>query len=96
MASKWVEHVKEWSKMKEMKYNEAMKHPECKESYQKSKPDTDNGHKFEKEVNVEMQKTPVKRVLKSAMKKEVKEDKEEPVEVKVKPQKKTKKQQMNM
>ena len=33
MANKWIEHVKEFAEKKGMKYNEALKHPDCKASY---------------------------------------------------------------
>lgn len=37
MASKWVEHVKQFAEEKEMKYGEAMKNEECKRLYQEKK-----------------------------------------------------------
>lgn len=37
MAGAWVEHVKEYAKQKQINYGEAMKSPECKETYQKNK-----------------------------------------------------------
>jgi hypothetical protein len=39
MASKWVEHIKEFSKQKGITYGEAMKNEECKKIYQSSKKD---------------------------------------------------------
>ena len=33
----WVEHVREYSNSKKMKYGDAMKSPECKELYHKNK-----------------------------------------------------------
>jgi len=33
MASKWIEHVKSWAKSHNMKYNEALKSPECRKAY---------------------------------------------------------------
>ena len=35
MANKWIEHVKQYAKKNNMKYNEAMKSAECKSSYKK-------------------------------------------------------------
>lgn len=35
--SKWVEHVKDFSKQKAITYGEAMKNDECKKMYQSSK-----------------------------------------------------------
>lgn len=37
MASKWVEHVKQFAEEKEMKYGEAMRNDECKRLYQEKK-----------------------------------------------------------
>jgi len=92
MAGAWVEHVKTWSKTKEMKYGEAMRHPECKASYQKSKPNADNGHKFEKNSDSK----------KSIIKKETNEERKimnpnesENVESMVKKEVKVKKLRMN-
>jgi len=39
MASKWVEHVKDFSKQKGITYGDAMKNEECKKMYQSSKKD---------------------------------------------------------
>lgn len=35
--NKWVEHVKNYSKLHNKKYNESLKDPKCKEEYQKMK-----------------------------------------------------------
>ena len=35
MTNKWIEHVKDWSKLHNMKYNKALKDPDCKEQYKK-------------------------------------------------------------
>lgn len=37
MATKWTEHVKDFSKQKGITYGEAMKNDECKKMYQSSK-----------------------------------------------------------
>ena len=37
MANKWIEHVKNYSKLHNMKYNEALRDPKCKNEYQKMK-----------------------------------------------------------
>ena len=37
MATKWTEHVKDFSKQKGISYGEAMKNEECKKMYQSSK-----------------------------------------------------------
>lgn len=96
MPSAWVEHVKEWSKTKEMKYGEAMRHPECKASYQKTKPNADNGHKFEK--NPDDDNKVIKPPKKVNIKKEVKvmnPDETETVEAKMKKETKPKKPRMS-
>jgi hypothetical protein len=33
--NKWIAHVKEFAKKHGLKYNEALKHPQCKKSYHK-------------------------------------------------------------
>ena len=38
----WVEHVREYSNMKKMKYGDALKSMECKELYHKNKPKSGN------------------------------------------------------
>ena len=35
MTNNWINHVKQYSKNNNMKYNEAMKDPQCKASYKK-------------------------------------------------------------
>lgn len=52
MANKWIEHVKAFAKKMNMKYNEALKHPDCKASYKSGagvkedvKEDVKVGHK---------------------------------------------------
>lgn len=37
MANKWIEHVKNYSKLHNKKYSESLKDPKCKEEYQKMK-----------------------------------------------------------
>ncbi len=37
MSNKWVEHVKQYSKSHNIKYNECLKNKDCKESYKSSK-----------------------------------------------------------
>ena len=37
MYNKWVEYVKNYSKLHNMKYNEALRDPKCKNEYQKIK-----------------------------------------------------------
>ena len=37
MANKLIEHVKNYSKLHNMKYNEALRDPKCKNEYQKIK-----------------------------------------------------------
>ena len=37
MANKWVEHVKNYSKLHNKKYSESLKDPKCKNEYQKMK-----------------------------------------------------------
>jgi len=37
MVNKWVEHVKEYSKKHNLKFNEALKDEGCKSSYKNSK-----------------------------------------------------------
>ena len=39
--SAWIQHVREFSKKKEMKYTEALKNAECKELYHKNKQPVD-------------------------------------------------------
>jgi len=38
MANNWVNHVKEFSEKKKIKYTDAMKSAECKAEYEKNKP----------------------------------------------------------
>ena len=35
--NKWIEHVKNYSKLHDMKYNEALKNQQCKDEYKKIK-----------------------------------------------------------
>jgi len=35
MANNWIQHVKNYAKKNNMKYNEALKDPQCKSSYKK-------------------------------------------------------------
>lgn len=44
MTNPWIEHVKTFAEKKGMKYNEALKHPDCKASYKKSGAGTKAGN----------------------------------------------------
>lgn len=76
MASKWVEHVKDFSKQKGITYGEAMKNDECKKLYQTTKGD------IKTEEIVEMTKPKMPRPEKKERKGKVIKN-EIPVEVSV-------------
>jgi hypothetical protein len=76
MASKWVEHVKEFSSKKGITYGDAMKNEECKRSYQMTKGD------IKTEEIVEMTKPKMPKPEKKERKGKVVKN-ENPVEVSV-------------
>lgn len=41
MTNKWIEHVKDYSRKHNMKFNKALKDPDCKEQYKKLKENID-------------------------------------------------------
>jgi len=89
MASKWVEHVKQFAEEKEMKYGEAMRNDECKRLYQEKKASI----KTEDIKEMTRPKTPkpdASKEPKSKTKKSIKEEPEPEPEPMPEPVKKTK------
>lgn len=89
MASKWVEHVKQFAEEKEMKYGEAMRNDECKRLYQETKASIKT-EDIKEMTRPKTQKPDASKEPKSKTKKSIKEEPEPEPEPMPEPVKKTK------
>lgn len=59
MANSWINHVKEFSSRKKMKYTDALKSADCKAEYQEKKPKSSD--EMKQEMNKVIVKAPRKK-----------------------------------
>ena len=63
MANKWIQHVKQYSKNNNIKYNDALKDPNCKSSYKKGMGIMENGMNYLKNEGKKYLKSKVKNLV---------------------------------